>query len=366
MTSDKIKLCCIIHSLKAGGMERVMTTLLNNFVRRDSVDIHLILYGKNREIFFSVDPGIAIHTPNFKFRDSWRILSTIHTMLWLRKEIKKNTPAIILSFGEYWNSLILLSLSGLSNPIFISDRSQPDKNLGVIHNFLRRHLYKRAGGIICQTNQAKAIMLRRYAYKNITVIGNPIRNINKQDNMKRENIIISVGRIIDTKHFDRLITVFSKLNSTNWRLMIIGGDDNKQKNLQRLKEQIKTLNPEKNVVLEGYQKNIDDYLLRSKIFAFMSNSEGFPNVIGEAMSAGLPVIAYDCVAGPRDLIENEKNGYLIPVFDDALFFEKVKYLMVNETEREKMGRYAKQSIMKFEPDIICEKYFQFITQSKCN
>jgi len=356
----------MIHSLKAGGMERVMSELLNNFAMRDNVDIHLVLYGKNREIFYPVDSAIMIHTPRFKFRDSQRTLSTIHTMLWLRKKIKSITPSYILSFGEYWNSLVLLSLTGLTDLIFISDRSQPDKNLGVLHNFLRRHLYKKAGGIICQTNQAKTIMLKRYAYKNIIVIGNPIRDIKKQANIIRENIIISVGRIIDTKHFDRLVTVFSKLNSTSWRLVIIGGDDNKQNNLQLLKEQIKTLNLEGNVLLEGYQKNIDDYLLRSKIFVFMSNSEGFPNVIGEAMSAGLPVISYDCIAGPQDLIENGKNGYLIPVFEDGLFLEKIKYLMAHETERDKMGLYAKQSMTKFEPNIICEKYFQFITNQKCN
>ena len=366
MTLNKIKLCCIIHSLKAGGMERVMVELVNNFAMRDNVDVHLVLYGKNREIFYSVDSAITIHTPRFEFRDSQRTLSTIHTMLWLRKEIKKISPSYILSFGEYWNNLVLLSLYGLSVPIFISDRSQPDKNLGVLHNFLRRYLYKKAGGVICQTNQAKSIMLKRYAYKNIIVIGNPIRDIKKQENMIRENIIISIGRLIDTKHFNRLITVFSKLNSTSWRLVIIGGNDNKQNNLQLLKEQIKTLNLEKNVLLEGYQKNIDDYLLRSKIFVFMSSSEGFPNVIGEAMSAGLPVISYDCIAGPRDLIENGKNGYLIPVFEDALFLEKMKYLMTDESERDKMGQYAKQCMTKYEPNIICEKYFQFITNQKCN
>jgi len=118
---------------------------------------------------------------------------------------------------------------------------------------------------------------------------------------------------------------------------------------------------EENVILEGYQKNIEAYLLKSKIFAFMSSSEGFPNVIGEALSAGLPVIAYDCTAGPRDMIESDKNGFLIPLFDEALFREKLEYLITNEEEREKMGRYAKQSIATFEPEHICEKYYRFIT-----
>ena len=345
-------------------MERVMTTLVNNFAERQNVEVHLVLYGKGWEIFFPVHPKIVIHTPHFEFKNSQRTISTLRTMKWFRKELKKIKPVAVLSFGEYWNNLVLLSLTGLSYPVFVSDRSKPDINLGVIHNFLRLHLYKKAKGIICQTIQAKTITLKRHPYKNITVINNPVRDITKQADTGKENRIISVGRMIDTKHFDRLITLFAKLNAPSWELVIIGGDSNKQNNLCKLKAQIKDLQVEKNVFLEGYQNNIEEYLLRSKIFAFMSSSEGFPNVIGEAMSAELPVVAYDCVAGPRDLIEDGKNGYLVPLFDDALFLKKIEYLMSHEEEREKMGRYAKQSVTRFETNHICEKYYQFITPEK--
>jgi len=358
---SKIKLCCVIPSLSAGGMERVMTELINNFVKREKVEVHLVLYGKGRKIFYSIDSKVVTHIPHFKFRDSQRTLSTIQTMRWLRKEIKKITPVVVLSFGNWWNNLVLLSLIGLPYSIFVSDRSQPDKNLGRIHNFLRTHLYKKAKGIICQTEQAKIITLKRYSYKDVIVIGNPIREIHKQKNIDRENIIISVGRMIDTKHFDRLVSVFSRLNVSSWKLIIIGGDSNKQNNLHKLREQIKILKLEEKVLLEGYQNNIDEYLLRSKIFAFMSSSEGFPNVIGEAMSAELPVIAYDCVAGPRDMIEDGKNGYLIPLYDDDLFLEKLEYLMKYEAEREKMGHYARQSIKKYDSSHICEEFYKFIT-----
>ena len=361
MLQSETKICCVIPALKTGGMERVMTELVNNFVKRKNVTVHLVLYGKSREIFYAIDSKIVTHIPFFKFKDSQRTLSTIQTMRWLRKKIKKINPAVVLSFGEYWNNLVLLSLAGLSYPIFVSDRSQPDKNLGRTHNYLRIHLYKKAKGIICQTEQAKSITLKRYPYKNVTVIGNPIRSIDKQDHVVKENSIVSVGRMIDTKHFDRLVSVFSRLNVSSWKLMIIGGDSNKQHNYHKLKIQIKALNLENKVLLEGYQDNIDEYLLRSKIFAFMSSSEGFPNVIGEAMSAGLPVVSYNCVAGPQDMIEDRKNGYLVPVFDDDLFLEKLEFLITNEEEREKMGCYAKKSIMKFKTDLICENFFQFIT-----
>ena len=361
MPQLETKICCVIPSLKIGGMERVMTELVNNFVKRKNVEVHLFLYGKHRETNYSIDFKIVTHKPCFKFKDSYRTISTVQTIIWLRKEIKKIDPTVILSFGEYWNNLVLLSLFGLSYSIFISDRSKPDLKLGVIHDFLRKHLYKRTKGIICQTESAKRITLQRYAYKNVTVIGNPIREIKNHENIERENIILTVGRIIKTKNIDRLITVFHKLNMPSWKLVIIGEDSNKQRNLCKLKEQVKVLNLEKNVFFEGYTNNIDACYLRSKIFAFMSDSEGFPNVIGEALSAGLPVVAYDCAAGPRDMINDGENGFLVPLYDEVVFFEKLNYLISFEKARESMGLNAKQSLSKFDADLICEKFYKFIT-----
>ena len=360
--TKSIKICCVVHSLKAGGMERVMTELANNFVMRENVEVHLILYGIRKEIFYEINKTIHLHAPYFRFRNSQRTIYTLRTMRWLRTEIKTLNPDVVLSFGEYWNSFVLLSLLGLNYPVFVSDRCQPNKKLGLVHDLLRKHLYKKAAGIICQTEQAKAITLNRYAYRNVVVIGNPIRAIQANKAVARENIIVSVGRLIDTKNFDRLISIFAKLNVSSWKLVIIGGDDNKQSHLSQLKEQIRALGLEDKVLLEGYRQDIDTYLLRSKIFALTSSSEGFPNVIGEAMSAGLPVVAYNCVAGPRDMIENDKNGFLIPVFDDWIFGEKLQYLITHEDEREQMGHYAKQSIKKFDTDIICEQFYQLLTE----
>ena len=345
-------------------MERVMTELANNFAMRENVEVHLILYGTRKEIFYDINKTIHLHVPFFRFRNSRRTIYTLRTMGWLRTEIKTLNPDVILSFGEYWNSFVLLSLLGLKYPIFVSDRCQPNKKLGLVHDFLRKHLYKKAAGIICQTGQAKAITLNRYAYGNVVVIGNPIRAILANEAEVRDNIIVSVGRLIDTKNFDRLISIFAKLNVSSWKLVIIGGDDNKQSHLSQLKEQIRALGLEDKVLLEGYRQDIDTYLLRSKIFAFTSSSEGFPNVIGEAMSAGLPVIAYNCVAGPRDMIEDGKNGFLIPVFDDRRFGEKLQYLVTHEEVREQMGRFAQQSIQKYATDIVCEEFYQLLTEKK--
>ncbi len=354
------RIALIIPTLHAGGMERVMSQLIFHFSEKEDVEIHLLLYGLKREIFYSLPSNITIHIPKFEFNNNKRVLNSIKTLLFIRKEIHLIKPNTILSFGELWNSFVLISLLGKSYPIYVSDRCQPNKSLGTVHNFLRKILYPKATGIIAQTEIAKFIYLNQFNHHNIKVIGNPIRIINNNQNTSKENIVLSVGRLIHTKHHDELIKLFVKINNLNWKLIIVGDDALKQNNMTRLRALVKELNAENQVILAGKQSDVDSYYLKSKIFAFTSSSEGFPNVIGEAQSAGLPVIAFDCIAGPAELIENGKNGYLIPIHDYTLFQEKLRLLMNNEDLRNKIGENAKISITKFSSNEIANKFYNFI------
>jgi GalNAc-alpha-(1->4)-GalNAc-alpha-(1->3)-diNAcBac-PP-undecaprenol alpha-1,4-N-acetyl-D-galactosaminyltransferase len=105
---------------------------------------------------------------------------------------------------------------------------------------------------------------------------------------------------------------------------------------------------------------VEEYYLKSKIFAFTSSSEGFPNVVGEAMSAGLPVVAYDCVAGPSDLIEDGVNGFLVPLFNGDNFEEKLMMLMDDEEMRIRMGKASRNLIEKYSSESISEQFYSFI------
>lgn len=357
--SKSIKICLAIPSLASGGMERVMTELIWNFSKRKNVELHLLLFGKEREIFYDIPTNISVHKPNFTFNDYQRKWNTFKTMFFIRKKIKVINPDTILSFGESWNNLILLSLKFTKYPIFVSDRCQPDKSLGKMQDMLRGWLYPRAKGIIAQTQKAKEIYKTMFKHNNIIVIGNPIRNI-EQKQINRENIVVSVGRLIGSKNFDQLIDIFTKIDCKYWKLIIIGGDALKQHNSIILQQQIDRLKMNDRIVLAGTQKDVESYLLKSKIFAFTSSSEGFPNVIGEAMAAGLPVVSYDCVAGPSDLILDNRNGYLIPLFDKDAFRDKLEYLMKNPGIAAEMGARAQQDIKRFSTSCIGDKFYNAI------
>lgn len=357
------KIALVIPSLQSGGMERVMVELASYFVKRKNIKVDLILYGKTREIFFSLPDSVNIHRPNFSFSKYGRTISTLKTLVFLRKKVKGVNPDVILSFGEYWNSFVMLALLGLNYPVYVSDRCQPNKSLGKIHDLLRKWLYPKAAGIIAQTSKAKEVCEQQDLNKNIRVIGNPIYDVcSNGESQRKENIILTVGRLIKTKHHDRLIKIFQCVSSSDWKLVIVGGNALKQSGTQRLNKLIHELDMEDDVELPGTVSNIESYYRKSKIFAFTSSSEGFPNVIGEAMSAGLPIISYDCVAGPSDMVDDGENGFLIPMFKDDIFAKRLKQLMKDDDLRIKMGKRSRKKIQKFSIESIGKKYHDFITE----
>lgn len=349
----------MIHSLQAGGMERVMAELVAYFAKNSQYKVHLVLYGIKRDIFYEVPENITIYRPDFAFDNSKRLWSTLRTNFFLRRTITTINPAAVISFGERWNSMVLLALLGTRVPVFVSDRAQPDKSLGRVHDFLRRFLYPKATGVIAQTEKALQIYKKMYNQSNFKVIGNPIRPIPDRD-LRKENHILMVGRYIQSKQQDVLIDIFSRLQAPDWKLVLVGYDHLKQSNQVAWEKLAEELGVADRVVFAGKQSDVEHYYLSSKIFAFSSASEGFPNVVGEAMSAQLPVVAFDCIAGPSDLIKDNFSGFLIPMNDREMFAKRLQQLIDNETLRAELGKNAQTFIQKFEMNYICRQFEQFL------
>jgi glycosyltransferase involved in cell wall biosynthesis len=337
-----------------------MSELASYFCQKENMEVNLVMFGHHLEVFYPVPQNLKIHNPNSSFNNKFRLLHTIKRLLFLRKTVKRINPDAVLSFGELWNSFVLISLAGLNLPVYISDRCSPEREFNNFNTLLRRFLYPGAAGIIAQTDKAKAIYEAKFRHNNISVIGNPIQKATLRDDSERENIVLMVGRLIKTKHQDKLIELFVKISKPGWKLVIVGYDHLGQNNSDKLKKLISAHNAEEIVSLEGKQNNVDEYYQKSKIFAFTSSSEGFPNVIGEALAAGLPVVAFDCVAGPSEMITDNDNGFLIPLFDYELFKEKLDLLMSNDDLRLRLSARAPESVSQFSLPVIAEKYLDFI------
>jgi GalNAc-alpha-(1->4)-GalNAc-alpha-(1->3)-diNAcBac-PP-undecaprenol alpha-1,4-N-acetyl-D-galactosaminyltransferase len=354
------KICLVIPSLQAGGMERVMSELATFLFSRNGIELHLILYGRSPEIFYKIPEGIIVHKPSSEFNNSYRFFHSISRLLFLRRAINRLKPYSILSFGEYWNSFVLLALSGCSYPVYISDRCSPAKEFYGIHKLLRKWLYPGARGIIAQTALAKKMYQDQFTHKNVIVVGNPIR-FPEQKSKSRKKYVLTVGRLIKSKNHDEIIKVFCHIDKPGWKLIIVGGDALGQNNEEKLKDLIKAFGAESKVEITGYSKDIDRFYLESSIFVFASESEGFPNVIGEAMSAGLPVVSIDCIAGPSEMITDGSNGFLVPLGDYGMLARRLEQLMDNESLRNDMSAKAKKSIGKFNVGVIGKEYYNLLT-----
>jgi GalNAc-alpha-(1->4)-GalNAc-alpha-(1->3)-diNAcBac-PP-undecaprenol alpha-1,4-N-acetyl-D-galactosaminyltransferase len=357
---DKKKICLLIQSLQTGGSERVMSELAGYFCEKTNFEVHMVLFGITPEIFYEVPANLKIYKPETVFNNKLRFIYTINRLLYLRQTVRKINPDTLLSFGELWNSFVLMALWGLHYPVYISDRCSPARKFKPVNTLLRRILYPKAKGVIAQTERAKELYASQFRHQNISVIGNPIHLVQNKHSEQRENIVLSVGRLIASKHHDKLIEVFSTISIPDWKLLIVGDDSLKQKNYVRLKELIHNLNMDGRVILAGKQSDIESFYIRSKIFAFTSSSEGFPNVIGEAMSAGLPAVAFNCIAGPSEMVDDGKNGFLVPLYDYDQFKTKLELLMNDNDLRSGFGRNAQDSIKRFSIQKIGEQYLSFI------
>lgn len=345
----------VLPSLVGGGMERVMSELAIYFATEKKATVHLVLLGI-AEKFYKLPPQVKIHEPSFVCSRKMAFLNSFKTMWYLRNTIGELKPDAVLSFGEMYNSFVLLATIFTPYKIFVSDRSRPDKNWGRFHHLLRNLSYRRAAGIISQTNIAKKIMFGRMPHRNIKVIGNPIKAIQPAPIEGRKNIILTVGRIIKSKRIDLLIRLFDKTDNENWQLHILG-DGPEKAGLESLVASMK-LNDK--VVFLGRQNEVAAYYATAKIFAFTSNSEGFPNVLGEAMSAGLAPVTFNFVAGAGDLVTDNKNGFLVPMNEDAQYIKWLNTLMHSEILIQQMAAEATASIKKFDTAAIANEYYNFI------
>ncbi|MFT7072184.1 MAG: glycosyltransferase involved in cell wall biosynthesis [Patiriisocius sp.] len=359
-----MKFAFIIPSLHPGGMEKVMSVLLQSFAQREEkTELHLILYGIKRDIFYDIPPSIVIHRPTFTFNNRWRLWHTLKSLIFLRQKVQSLKPDSILSFGERWNNMVLLAGLGANWPVYVSDRCQPDKSLGRVHDFLRNWLYPKTKGVIVQTEQAKKIYQKMYHNPNTQVIGNPIKQVGLINEEDREKIVLCVGRLIDSKHHAELIQLFAELNIPDWKLVIVGGDALRQNNFKKLSSLINVLGVQDKVHLTGAVKDVESWYRKARIFAFPSSSEGFPNVVGEAFANDLPAIAFDCVAGPRDLIQHDENGFLVETYNFDDFATHLSRLINNDELRERMAAKARDSVLRFREEEIAEHFYQLMKTS---
>ena len=191
-------------------------------------------------------------------------------------------------------------------------------------------------------------------------IPNVLDSVPKRVSKLESKRIISVGRLSLEKGYDDLIKIFSVVSKKHrdWVLDIVG-DGNERKKLERL---IKNLKLESKITLHGFRGKdyIDELMDRSSIYVMTSHTESFGIVLIEAMSHGLPCIAFSSAEGARELIASGKNGYLIKNRSYNAIIKKINDLIKNEEARKKIGKEAYKSIKKYTSDVVEDQWLNVL------
>jgi len=325
-----LKIAFIISSLSSGGAERVLSILANHFSKNHNV---FIVTFSNEEPFYKLEKNIIhikldlLKTSKNKFE---LIKNTFKRLLILRQVLKEISADLNISFMTHTNLLSILVSKLNGQKIVVSERTVYDFYNSKALNFLRRLLYLYSDLLITQTFSDK----KYYNFmKNVEVVYNPLEL--PYGKIKRENIILAVGRLDKQKGYDKLIRAFLKIDTNDWKLYIVGGGPEKE----NLIAQTERLNL-KNVKFIGKRKDIFNWYMKSSIFILSSQKEAFPNVLLEAMGSGCACISFDCPSGPSEIIENEVNGILVENQNIEKLAFQMQRLIDDRGLREKLGHEA--------------------------
>lgn len=165
-----------------------------------------------------------------------------------------------------------------------------------------------------------------------------------------ERVVAAAGSLDRRKGFDRLLQAWARVapDHPDWRLRIYGEGPERD----ALERQIDALGIRRSAELRGHSPRLLEELERASVFAITSRKEGFPMVIVEAMALGMPVVAYDFATGPRDIVTDGVDGFVVPEGRTRLFADALGALMRDAGMRRRFGEAALETADRYRIDAI--------------
>lgn len=317
---DKNKITFLISSLGGGGAEGVCVNVANGLADK-GWKVNLVVLHLNNVAYqnrVSDKVNLIVLEVNHARNSSLALL----------RYIRQNKPKTILVFN-YELPVILVILRTLfrfKTKIITRNINTLSQKQALAKGFWVKYVvrplvdkfYIKSDHIInqCEAMRDDLVGLYPHLSNKTSVIYNPLAKhiedyamANDLRGVEKHDYLLCVGRLEKQKAFHLAIEAFAKLSSDypNLRLKIIG-----KGSLERdLKQLVSDLGIEHRVDFEGFQKDMIPYYLHAKATVLTSLYEGFPNVLLESIGLGTPVVAFDCASGPKEIIINDSNGYLV-------------------------------------------------------
>ena len=361
---------CIACTCHSGGMERVLTNKANYLARHGYEIVVVTTDQRGKQPFFPLEPSIRSIDLGINYDENngksflnkllhYPVKQALHKKR-LKAVLMKERPDVTVSMFN-------------NDAGFIPGIKDGSAKLLEIHfskfkrlQYGRKGVWKLADWWRSKQDEKTVRKFDRFvvlteedkAYwgnlPNIMVIPNAISGIPAGTALLANKRVIAVGRYTYQKGFERLVDAWHLLASRfpDWNLVIIG--DGEERPL--LEQRIRSYGLERQVTLTRPTQEIGKVYQEASILASSSRYEGLPMVLLEAQAFGLPIVAFQCKCGPKDIVSDGMNGYLVPEGDTAGMAQRLEILMKDEALRKRMGLKAKESALRFNEEVIMKKW----------
>ena len=171
---------------------------------------------------------------------------------------------------------------------------------------------------------------------------------------------VALGRFVYQKDYPRMIAIWKKVSERHpdWILDIFGDGEDRP----TIEKRIKEAQLDNKIVLHGNTQEVTKAYTSGSIYLMTSRMEGLPLVLIEAMTCGLPIVAFNCPYGPQEVIQHEKTGYLIPYDNDEAYIEALSGLINNANLRVQMGSAAKSVASQYSCETIMHRWLNLFQE----
>ncbi len=354
-------ICFLIGNLNnSGGTERV-TSIIANELSKQGYAISILSLTDGSTPFFELESTIqtySLYPQKISFKRHF--LPVIWKIRQFVKQQKIDTLVVVDSIAC---TFTVPALFGLNVQHICWEHFNFNSNNGVkFRDIGRQWAAKYCDYIVTLTQRDKKLWQQglNNINANVVTIGNPspYENIQHSPSIS-DRVILAVGRLTKQKGFDILLEAWAQVCSVNtdWTLRIVGDGEN----AVALKNQAKALGVEMHVDFIAATKYIEHYYQTSSFYCLSSRFEGFGMVILEAQSFGLPVISFDCDCGPRDLINDNINGWLIENGDtEGLAKQLLDSISLDEDSYIKMSKQSQMSSKRFSVSNITQRWLDIL------